>query len=51
LNLNHFEKLAGSGFYTGYSPIASGTAGSFAALIIYWIPGFENLFIIVPSIL
>ena len=51
MNLNHFEKLIGSGFYTGYSPIASGTAGSFAALIIYWIPGFENLFIIVPSIL
>ena len=51
MNLNHFEKFAGSGLYTGYSPMASGTAGSFIGLIIYWVPGFENLFIIAPAIL
>jgi phosphatidylglycerophosphatase A len=48
LKINFFEKLIGSGFYTGYSPVASGTIGSLAALIIYLIPGFEQLFIIIP---
>jgi len=51
LKINSFEKFIGSGFYTGYFPIASGTVGSFAALLIYLIPGFENLFIIIPAIL
>ncbi|MCF8260276.1 MAG: phosphatidylglycerophosphatase A [Melioribacteraceae bacterium] len=40
--MNFFEKLIGSGIYTGYSPIASGTVGSIAATLIYLIPGFEN---------
>jgi phosphatidylglycerophosphatase A len=48
LKINFIEKFLGSGFYTGYFPIASGTVGSFAALLIYWIPGFENLYIILP---
>jgi phosphatidylglycerophosphatase A len=30
--------LVGSGLYTGYSPVASGTAGSFLAMLIYLIP-------------
>lgn len=51
MKTNFFEKLIGSGFYTGYSPIASGTIGSLAALIIYLIPGFERLIIIIPIIL
>ncbi len=42
MKINFFEKLIGSGFYTGYIPLASGTFGSIAALLIYWIPGFEN---------
>jgi len=42
IKINFFEKLIGSGFYTGYIPFASGTFGSIAALLIYWIPGFEN---------
>jgi phosphatidylglycerophosphatase A len=46
--LNFIEKLLGSGFFTGYIPFASGTFASFAALLIYYIPGFENLFIILP---
>lgn len=49
MKLNFFEKLIGSGFYTGYSPIASGTVGSIAALLIYLIPGFENLYVILPA--
>ncbi|MCW9095013.1 MAG: phosphatidylglycerophosphatase A [Ignavibacteriaceae bacterium] len=51
MKINFFEKFIGSGFYTGYFPIASGTVGSFAALIIYLIPGFENLLIIIPAII
>ena len=42
IKINFFEKLIGSGFYTGYIPFASGTFGSLVALLIYWIPGFEN---------
>ena len=48
MKLNNFEKILGSGFYSGYFPVASGTVGSLAALIIYFIPGFEQWFIIVP---
>lgn len=48
MKLNPIEKLLGSGFYTGYIPFASGTFGSLAALLIYFIPGFEKLYIILP---
>jgi len=51
MKINFLEKLLGSGFYTGYIPIASGTFGSFAAVLIYLIPGFENLYIIIPAII
>ena len=50
MKLNFFEKLIGSGFYTGYIPVASGTFGSLAAVAIYLIPGFEKLYIIIPVI-
>lgn len=48
MKINSFEKFIGSGFYTGYFPVASGTVGSIAAIIIYLIPGFEQLIIIIP---
>ncbi len=51
MKINFIEKFLGSGFYTGFSPVASGTIGSLAALIIYYIPGFEKLYIILPVIL
>jgi len=51
VKLSFIEKLLGSGFYTGYIPIASGTFGTLAALIIYLIPGFENPYVIVPAII
>lgn len=51
MKINFPEKLLGSGFYTGYIPFASGTFGSLAALAIYYIPGFEQLYIIIPAIL
>ena len=46
--INWFEKIIGSGFYTGYIPFASGTFGSLAAIVIYFLPGFERLEIIIP---
>lgn len=40
----------GSGFLTGYAPIASGTVGSaLAALLYFLIPGFENPFVLIPT--
>ena len=51
MKINFFEKFIGSGFYTGYSPVASGTVGSIAAVLIYLIPGFEKLIIITPAII
>ncbi|MBI3195489.1 MAG: phosphatidylglycerophosphatase A [Ignavibacteriae bacterium] len=35
-------RFIATGFFSGYSPIASGTAGSFVALLLYFIPGFEQ---------
>ena len=46
--INFFEKIIGSGFYTGYIPVASGTFGSMVALVIYLIPGFEKPEVIIP---
>ena len=51
MKINFIEKLLGSGFYTGYIPFASGTFGSLAALFIYYIPGFERSFILIPVII
>lgn len=51
MKINFIEKLIGSGFYTGYIPVASGTFGSLAALLIYYIPGFEQPYIIIPFII
>lgn len=50
MKINIFEKIIGTGFYTGYIPFAPGTFGSIAALLIYYIPGFENPFILLPAI-
>lgn len=49
--MNKIELFAGSGFLTGYVPFASGTFGSIAAFLLYLIPGFENLFFLIPLIL
>jgi phosphatidylglycerophosphatase A len=46
-----WEKFLGSGFYSGYIPFASGTFGSLAALLIYLIPGFEKIYILLPAII
>lgn len=51
MKINSFEKFIGSGFFTGYFPVASGTVGSAAAIVIYLIPGFEQLIEIIPATL
>lgn len=51
MQLNFIQKFLGSGFYTGYIPFASGTFASLAALLIYYIPGFEDPVIIIPAII
>ncbi len=49
--ITNLYKIIGSGFYSGYLPKAPGTFGSFVALIIYLIPGFENPIVIIPAII
>lgn len=51
MKINTVEKLIGSGLYTGYIPLASGSFGSIVALLIYFIPGFEKPYVIIPAIL
>lgn len=51
MKISSWEKFLGSGFYTGYIPFASGTFGSLAALLIFLIPGFEKIYILIPFIL
>lgn len=48
--INLFEKIIGSTFFTGYIPVAPGTFASMIAFLIYFIPGFEKLWIITPAI-
>lgn len=51
MKINKFELFIGSGFLTGYIPIASGTFGSFIATLLYlFIPNFEKPYIIFPVI-
>ncbi len=49
--LSPVHKFLGSGMFTGYLKGPTGTYGSFVALLIYLIPGVENLGILIPLIL
>lgn len=42
--------LIGSGLFTGFSPVASGTVGSLLAFAVYLLPHFSQWYILVPSI-
>lgn len=42
-------KAFASGLFAGYSPVASGTVGSLVGLAIYFIPGFEQPYYIMPA--
>ncbi|MGO9480605.1 MAG: phosphatidylglycerophosphatase A [Candidatus Kryptoniota bacterium] len=48
--ISFLNELVATGLGSGYSPVASGTAGSLVGLLIYLIPGFEKIYIIVPMI-
>lgn len=49
--MNFFTKALGSGLFTGYFPFASGTVASIVATLIYFIPGFEKIYILIPLII
>lgn len=52
MQLKQWEKLLGSGLYSGYFPFASGTVASAVAGAIYFvIPGFENKYFLIPLII
>jgi phosphatidylglycerophosphatase A len=42
-------KAFASGLFSGYSPVASGTVGSIVGLAVYFIPGFEQPYYIMPA--
>ncbi|MDI6779896.1 MAG: phosphatidylglycerophosphatase A [Bacteroidota bacterium] len=44
-------KFFATGFYSGYSPIVPGTVGSAVGLLIYALPGIENLYYFLPLII
>jgi phosphatidylglycerophosphatase A len=47
--LDFLTKVIGSGFFTGYAPVASGTVGSAIALMFFFIPNFNSLYSIIPA--
>ena len=42
-------KAFASALFSGYSPVASGTVGSAVGLALYFIPGFEHPYVIMPA--
>ncbi len=49
--INPVHKFLGSGMLTGYLKGPTGTYGSAVALLIYLIPGVENLYFLIPLII
>jgi phosphatidylglycerophosphatase A len=47
-SVGFFTKAFASGLFSGFSPIASGTVGSAVGLAFYCIPGFEQVYVILP---
>jgi phosphatidylglycerophosphatase A len=47
-SVGFFTKAFASALFSGYSPVASGTVGSAVGLAIYFIPGFEHAYVILP---
>jgi phosphatidylglycerophosphatase A len=50
VKVSFWIKILGSGFGTGYFPIASGTVGSFLAMLVYLIPQFSGWLYLSASI-
>ena len=49
--MDKIKILLGTGLFSGYVPFVPGTAGSVVALLVYFIPGFRNLSVILPMII
>ena len=49
--VNVFIKAIASGMFVGYIPFASGTFGSLVGLLIYLIPGFANVHILIIAVI
>jgi phosphatidylglycerophosphatase A len=49
--IDKIKILLGTGLFSGYVPFVPGTAGSAVALLVYFIPGFRNLSVILPMII
>ncbi len=47
--VDFFTKVIGSGLFTGFIPAASGTFGSMAALLFFFIPGFAEWYVLIPA--
>lgn len=47
--VSFWVKAFGSGLFSGYSPVASGTVGSAVGLAIYFLPNFEHPYVIMPA--
>ncbi|MBW7888768.1 MAG: phosphatidylglycerophosphatase A [Bacteroidetes bacterium] len=43
-------RCIGTGFFSGYSPVAPGTAGSLTALLFLFIPKFSETTVLLPAI-
>jgi phosphatidylglycerophosphatase A len=44
--VSFITRLVATGFYSGYSPFAPGTAGSLVGFALYFIPGVANPFVL-----
>jgi phosphatidylglycerophosphatase A len=49
--LPQISKILSSGIFSGYFPYAPGTIGSLVALLIFLIPGFSQIYLLIPIIL
>jgi phosphatidylglycerophosphatase A len=49
--VDFFSVLFSSGFYSGFFPVASGTAGSAVALLFFLIPDFSCRYVLLPVII
>ncbi|MEN3039205.1 MAG: phosphatidylglycerophosphatase A [Candidatus Kryptonium sp.] len=49
--ISPFSKFIATGFFSGYSPIAPGTAGSVIAILIYWFLINSSIHLLILSVL
>lgn len=51
VKIDLFTLTFSSAFFTGFFPVASGTFGSAFALLFFLIPGFNELYVLLPAII